>query len=85
MTRNRYSDAGRTPRNGSDASWYGRMYSVWSGPVGTQSRSAATRASTAAMNDSSGTGGMASRRAPRANRAALDSGRKVATLPSGWA
>ena len=24
MTRNRYSDAGRTPRNGSDASWYGR-------------------------------------------------------------
>ena len=85
MTRNRYSCAGRTPRNGSLASWYGRMYSVWSAPVGTQSRSASTSASTAAMNASSGTGGMASRLAPRTNRAALASGRKVATLPSGWA
>ena len=41
--------------------------------------------STAAMKASSGTGGMASRRALRAKRAALASGRNVATLPSGWA
>ena len=85
MIRNRYSCAGRTPRNGSLAIWYGRMYRVWSAPVGTQSRSASTSASTAARKDSSGTGGMASRLALRANRAALDSGRKVATLPSGCA
>jgi hypothetical protein len=61
------------------------MYSVWSGPVGTQSRSVSTRASTAVMNACSGTGGMARRWALRTKRAALDSGRKVATVPSGWA
>ncbi len=40
---------------------------------------------TAARKACSGTGGIASRLAPRAKRAALASGRNVATLPSGWA
>ena len=46
--------------------------------------SCATSASHASMNVSTGSSGIASRRAEDWKRRALASGRKVATEPSGW-
>ncbi len=62
----------------------GRRYSEASPPVGTQSRSMSTRASTDSMNSSVGSSAIARRRAERWNRSALAAARKVAIDPSGW-
>lgn len=85
MTRNRYSLAGFTPRPTSVPIMKGRRYSDSSPPcAGTQSWSWATSASHASMNVSTGSSGIARRRAERWKRRAFWSGRKVATEPSGW-
>ena len=60
----------------------GRRYRLASPPVGTQSTSVRTRASIEPRNASSGSSGSARRRAERANRVALASGRNPHTLPS---
>ncbi len=52
--------------------------------VGTQSRSWRMRVSAASTNSSTGSSGMARRRAEALKRLALASGRKVLMWPSGW-
>lgn len=80
----RNSFAGRTPRPTSEANMKGRRYREASPESGTQARSCLISASQASMKSSVGSSGMAMRRAEDWKRAALASGRKVATVPSGW-
>ena len=60
----------------------GRRYRLVPAPVGTHCRSCRTSSSTASTNVSTGSSGMASRRAEALNRAAFCSGRNSATDPS---
>lgn len=62
----------------------GRRYREASPESGTQARSCVTSASQASMNRSTGSSGIAMRRAEAWKRSAFASGRKVATVPSGW-
>lgn len=62
----------------------GRRYSEASPESGTQARSCLIRTSQASMKSSTGSSGIAMRRAEAWKRAALASGRNVATEPSGW-
>ncbi|KIX77950.1 hypothetical protein SF12_11245 [Streptomyces sp. MBRL 601] len=77
------SAAGRTPRNASEANMNGRRYRLCSPSPGTQSRSARTSWVTDSRKTPAGSSGRARRRAERAKRSALASGRKVHTEPSG--
>ena len=62
----------------------GRRYNDSSSSLGTQSRSMSTSARIDSTNSSSGSSGIAIRRAERWKRAAFASGRNVAIVPSGW-
>jgi hypothetical protein len=83
MTRYRYSFAGRTPSPGSVAITNGRRYSDSSPPAGgTHCSSTAISLRSDSRNNSSGSSGIASRRAEDRRRAALASGRNDTTEPS---
>ena len=80
----RYSPAGFTPRKTSLAIMNGRRYKEPPSIEGNQSASAFTNASIDPMNRSSGSSGIAIRRAESRKRAAFASGRNSAMLPSSW-
>ena len=85
MTQNRYSpDGWLTPRPRWVAIRNGRRYRLFPSPPGTQSRSWPTSSSRARTKVSSGSSGMAIRRADRLNRAALASGRNMVIDPLAW-
>jgi hypothetical protein len=80
----RYSDDGFTPSPTSVAIRNGRRYIDSSPPAGgIHPRSTPSSSTSEPRNSSSGSCGMPSRTAEDRNRAALASGRKEATEPSG--
>ncbi len=81
-----YARAGRTPRKASEANMNGRRYRLFSpsSPAGTHCWSTVTSWRSDSMKSRSLISGSASRRAERAKRAALTSGRKVQIEPSAW-
>ena len=82
ITLNRYSaDGWLTPRPRCVAIMNGRRYRALPSPAGIQSLSVATSSSSARRNVASGSSGIAIRRAPALNRAALACGRNRTTAP----
>ncbi len=79
----RYSLAGRTPRNCSEANMNGRRYRLASSWPGTHSRSTASSSRMESRNHCSGRCGMAMRSAERFMRRALASARNRPMPPSG--